>query len=231
MLSPSSHSNNFLQAKSYPPCRRAGKLKAAFTLIEMLVVISIFMIITGVILANFPAFRDKAALDLLAQEIATTIRQAQVYGIGTREAGSGSDFTSYGIYFDLTDTVNLGEKAFYLYADRRPDLNTPPDQKFTNSTIDKVIEKFAITGAAKISQLLGCSGTPCTYPPPVNATNLSTLDIFFQRFYPEATFTGDAGGSSYVKIVIQSTRDVARQKEIQVWTTGQIVVDDHNPNL
>ena len=196
-----------------------------FTLIEMLVVISIFLIMTGVILANFPAFRDKAALDLLAQEIATTIRQAQVYGIGTREAGT-LRFVSYGIYFNPGNSPNVGldNKTFYLYASRDGDtangfsLNTPPlNCNSANPNEDCIIEKFAITGATKIEKL--CNTIDCTSP-------LSTLDIFFQRFYPEAIFIGPGNGSSYVKIVVQSTRDATRQKEIQVWSTGQIVVKD-----
>ena len=191
----------------------------------MLVVISIFLIMTGVILANFPAFRDKAALDLLAQEIATTIRQAQVYGIGTREAGT-LRFVSYGIYFNPSNSPNVGldNKTFYLYASRdsvNGFLFSPPaslkncNDPMAVSQKDCITEKFVITGAAKIKEL--CNTTDCTPP-------LSTLDIFFQRFYPEATFVGPGAGSSYVKIVIQSTRDVARKKEIQVWSTGQIVV-------
>ena len=195
-----------------------------FTLIEMLVVISIFLIMTGVILANFPAFRDKAALDLLAQEIAVTIRQAQVYGIGTREAGS--EFTSYGIYFDLGDT-NLAKKAFYLYADKDASKSFLPPVPLKNCSdsgaslgVDCIIEKFAITGSAEIFDLKGCNSTSCSS---LNSPSPPKLDIFFQRFYPEAIFPNTTG-LSYVKIMIQSTRDATRQKEIQVWSTGQIVV-------
>src|SRR3989338_9771847 len=86
--------------------------RRGFSLIEMMVVLTIFGIMTAVVLANLPAFRDKTALDLIAQEIATTIRQAQVYGIGTRSAGSSSNFSAYGIYFNL-DPAILGKKNFY----------------------------------------------------------------------------------------------------------------------
>ncbi|MFH1170171.1 MAG: type II secretion system protein [Candidatus Vogelbacteria bacterium] len=210
MLSPSSHFNSRGHAHF--------RVRAGFTLIEMLVVISIFLIMTGVILANFPAFRDKAALDLLAQEIATTIRQAQVYGIGTREAGS--EFTSYGIYFALDTSKGLNNKTFYLYADKDANKNLSPNNPAmcipaSPPGVDCIIEKFTITGTAKIEVLQGCTGN-CASP-----TILPNLGIFFQRFYPEATLPP---GYSYVKIVIQSTRDATRKKEIQVWATGQIVV-------
>lgn len=211
----------FLKAKSLSADEAGYKLKAVsgFTLIEMLVVISIFLIMTGVILANFPAFRDKAALDLLAQEIATTIRQAQVYGIGTREAGT--EFTSYGIYFDLNDT-SLAKKAFYLYANR-DSINSfspsPTNCNLAASQNDCVVEKFVITGAAEIADLQGCGSSGCSSLNP----NPPKLDIFFQRFYPEAIFPGTTN-LSHIKIMLQSTRDETKKKEIQVWTTGQIVV-------
>src|SRR3989344_5656543 len=198
-----------------------------FTLVEMLVVISIFTIITGVTMANLPAFRDKTTLDLIAQEIAITIRQAQVYGIGTREAESaGLEFTSYGIYFDPNNSSGSGldKKSLYLYADKKNPESSPAGVVGFSDDDGSVVEEFVIRGGAEITQLLSCSGTPCTFPPAVNATNLSTLDIFFQRFYPDAKFVDIVPAPNYIKIVIQSTRDVNNKREIEVWSTGQISV-------
>ncbi len=56
---------------------------AGFTLIEMVTVIGIFVIVTGIILANLPSFRSSSALDLVAQEVATQVRGAQVYSMST----------------------------------------------------------------------------------------------------------------------------------------------------
>jgi len=177
-----------------------------------MVVLTIFGIMTAVVLANFPAFRDKTALDLIAQEIATTIRQAQVYGIGTRAAGTESDYPSYGIYFDPTNSnpanFGLDEKSFVLYGDK----GTTPG---SYDSADSLIEKFMIRGAANIEALQGCTGD-CSLP-----TSLIDLNILFQRPYPEASFGAAAYG--YVKIVIKSTRTEAG-RAIEVWNTGQIVV-------
>ena len=196
-----------------------------FSLIEMMVVLTIFGIMTAVVLANFPAFRDKTALDLIAQEIATTIRQAQVYGIGTRAAGAGAtaSFSSYGIYFDL-DNTDLGKKNFYLYADSNFDSTSPTTilntQGFNGSIKDTVIEKFAIRGGAEISGIFCDTGACVT-------TSLNSLNILFKRPYPEANFISTPSGTyGYVQIVIQSTRNEKNKREIQVWNTGQIVVND-----
>lgn len=194
--------------KSGRACRRAG-----FSLIEMLVVLTIFIIMLGVVLANFPAFRDQTALQLIAQEIAITIRQAQVYGIGTRAAGG--EFKSHGLYFDVG--IGADKKSFILYADK----NTPSG--FGGEDQNSVIEKFAIRGGAEIIELWGCPDSDCDTPAP---DNLSVLDILFQRFYPEAQFVDSAGNPltySYVKIVLKSTR-TDDQKLVEVWNTGQISV-------
>ncbi|MEK7208636.1 MAG: prepilin-type N-terminal cleavage/methylation domain-containing protein [Patescibacteria group bacterium] len=182
------------------------KAISGFSLIEMMVVLTIFGIMTAVVLANFPAFRDKTALDLIAQEIATTIRQAQVYGIGTRSAGAdpSTQFSAYGIYFDLNPAV-LGKKNFYLYADKNP------NDGYSDEDPNSVIENFAIRGAAEVKELCNDSND-CT----------QTLDILFQRFYPEASFINNPG-SSYVKIILRSTR-INDTRSIEVWNTGQIVV-------
>jgi len=205
-----------LKAKSYN--LKAGhahfRVRAGFSLIEMMVVLTIFGIMTAVVLANFPAFRDKTALDLIAQEIATTIRQAQVYGIGTRAAGAGTSqsFSSYGIYLNPTNTPDfeLDNKSFILYSDNG---STPNNYDID----DSLIEKFVIRGGAEISVLQGCI-VDCVSPVP---DLLTDLNILFQRPYPEANFGVTA--YSYVKIVIKSTR-TGDERTIEVWNTGQIVV-------
>jgi len=178
------------------------------------VVMSIFVIITGVIIADMPSFRDKTAIDLISQEIATTIRQAQVYGIGTREAGTG--FSSYGTHFNVNPSAGGDKKSFILFAD----LGTPPDEQFTGEPPDKIIERFSVIGAAEIVSLTGCANSTCSSSENLN----NNLDIIFKRFYPEASFIGGAGNFSYVEIEVQSTRDTSNNRSIQIWDTGQIVV-------
>ena len=55
-------------------------LSKGFTLLELIVVIAIFLIITVVVIADIPNFREKSSLDLTISEVATYIRGAQVYG-------------------------------------------------------------------------------------------------------------------------------------------------------
>lgn len=54
-----------------------------FTLIEFIVIISIFAIMSAVALFNYQGFRSSVSLGNLSRDIALTVRQAQVFGWGT----------------------------------------------------------------------------------------------------------------------------------------------------
>ncbi len=81
-------------------------LEKAFTLIEMMVSISIIAVILTVTLWNYGIFNDNLALGAAAQEMAVTIRQAQTYGINVKEAeaGGGVFTNSFGIHIDPTNS-------------------------------------------------------------------------------------------------------------------------------
>lgn len=110
---------------------------SGFTLIELLVTISIFIIVTSITLANFPQFSNKLSLDLLAEDIALSIKQAQVFGssvFGTVVSGSptlpAKTFKAYGTHLEKPQTLVPGSRvpdyAYLLYAD----LSTPPNNRY-----------------------------------------------------------------------------------------------------
>ena len=192
------------------PASSSGKLQAhsGFSLIEMLVVISIFLIMTLVVLSNMPAFRDKTALQLVAQEISVTIRQAQIYGIGTRSSSGGTiNFPSYGLYFDITPSGD--RRAFSLYADKNLPAGFGGDSA-------NVIERFVIRGGVDIVNLHSCN-------PGCSPIGSNLLDLRFQRFYPDAEFINITASS--VKVELQSAR-TGDKKFVEIRNSGQILVTD-----
>lgn len=94
------------------------KTRAGFTLIELMVVITIFIVVTGVLLANYPAFGSKIVLENMAYEIALAMRQAQTYGLSVRTAGADT-FPGFGIHFY---TGSGGDKEFFLFANDATNL-------------------------------------------------------------------------------------------------------------
>jgi prepilin-type N-terminal cleavage/methylation domain-containing protein len=100
------------------------KTNQGFTLIEMVVVLGIFAILTSVTIYNYGDFNDNIILTNLSYEVALEIRQAQVYSLGVRSSalpGSSldegrSDFdTRFGTYLNLQKPD--GDKNIVFFTD------------------------------------------------------------------------------------------------------------------
>lgn len=180
----------------------------AFTIAELLVSISIFVIITSVVLVNFPGFSSQIALDNLAHEVALAVRQAQVFGVSAKESGIGSGiFPTHGVHFE-----NTQDNVFYLFFD----LND--NNKYEG--ISELSETFNIQRRNYISSI-------CGFVTPVSGcTNLATLDITYARPNPEPTILGIVGAEeafySYATITVTSPR--GSNRVIAVWSNGQIAI-------
>lgn len=74
---------------------------------EMIVVVVIFLIIMGVIMANLPQLRGRTEFDLTMQEILTLIRQIQVYGTAGRKVIDPTVRPTHGLYFNLLDNKKI----------------------------------------------------------------------------------------------------------------------------
>ncbi|HEY4483949.1 MAG TPA: prepilin-type N-terminal cleavage/methylation domain-containing protein [Candidatus Paceibacterota bacterium] len=96
--------------------KKLNQSTRGFTMLEMLVVTAIVLIMSGIIIAYIPQFRDRSSLDLVAQEMALNIRSAQAFASGGRVGGSEDGFIdsipSYGIYMTAGD-----EPQFFMFTD------------------------------------------------------------------------------------------------------------------
>ena len=193
---------------------------AGFTLIELLVSISIVSVILTVVVLNQSTYTDGAALTNLADEISSTISQAQAYGIGVREVSTGSsEFNaSYGVTMSLLDS---GSNTAYIYfADLNGDkiytgnwsCDTAECLSRVNITRGNVIDKIC---AVKISGTDNC--------------NISRADVSFARPSTEAQIVlfNSGGAPSFlnnnekgVRFELRSPRGSMRS--VTIYTTGQI---------
>src|SRR3989344_9205535 len=89
-----------------------------FTLMELLVSIAIVSVILTVVVSSQSTYNDEAVLVNLADEISSTVSQAQAYGTGVREfsPASGEFSASFGLTFSLL--ASGSNKAYLSFADR-----------------------------------------------------------------------------------------------------------------
>jgi type II secretory pathway pseudopilin PulG len=196
-----------------------------FTLVELIVTISIGIAILTTVMLNQTYYTDGAALKNLADEIATSISQAQIYGLGVKELTSGSgDFTaSYGVEFNITNT---GANNEYIFFADRGAKNGYYESGWSCSTggASECLEKALVKNNDIITTL-------CEIPSsgPENC-GIGRVAITFTRPDPEARITYfDLAGvlTSFaspkgVRIKVQSPRGATQS--IIVYTTGQVSV-------
>ena len=186
-------------------------LPRGFSLVEMIVVIAITIVITGVVLANLPSLQSGASIDLVAQEVAVNIRSIQTYSSGTKSANSAilGVATSYGVRFDLASS--RPNNVFYSWAD------LDENGKYTGPTEDQ--EKFILPGDFYFYQSMVCSSIN-------NCTALNNLAVFYKRPNPEASFLSVGpmpDDTEFIKIIIASKR-VTQRRAVEVYANGQIAV-------
>lgn len=185
------------------------KSTAGFTLLELLVTITIFVVLTTAILISNSKFKSDLLITNLAYEIALSIREAQTYGINVK--GQGTDFKyAYGINFDA-DNNNT---KFILFVDESADGVFKSDK-------DRVEKEFNIRGGNYISGLSVFNSSSGEVP------SRKQVDVVFKRPDPEAKIR--EGGKTdphptYIKarIYISSPDGVIRK--IEVSDMGQISV-------
>ncbi len=188
-----------------------------FTLVELLVTIVIFVILTGIVLFNQSGFNNGIILKNLAYDIALNVKQVQTYGIAVKESQtqSGSIFSSYGIYFNLTNNKN-----FILFADNDSSggFNGNPSCPVGDS---ECIQRYTISRGSYISKI--CIGTEPSCP-----VQTQEMTIFFKRPNPDAIMRyvdnfGAVSTSTFSRIIISSADNLATTSVI-VTNAGQIYV-------
>lgn len=89
--------------------------KKGFSLVELLVVAAIFFILTGIVLFKQGKFSSDVLITSTAYELALFIREAQVYGVGSKvQVGASNSRFAYGVYFA---DVSGGDREATLFAD------------------------------------------------------------------------------------------------------------------
>lgn len=202
------------------------KPSRGFTLVELLVTLSLFVVLTTVVLFSNSQFNGSILLTNLAYDVALTVRQAQTYGVNVREVSTGVFDKAYGVHFETTR-----DKQFLLFSDSDGLGN---DGRYNgnwtcNSGGDECLNSYSIKRGNKISatHVVSSSDDDC---PNLTGCLVKELDITFLRPDPDAKFKAkksSSGGSvddiTEATITVTSA-DGGSIRKIVVNSTGQISV-------
>jgi len=182
-----------------------------FTIVELLIVSSIFVVITSVLLVRFSSFNSTIITTNLAYDVALSIRKAQSFGLNVRNFDSGNETvfdTGYGIHFESTSNTS------YLFF---ADLN-----KNVKYSSNELVEVFNIGGGHTIKKfcaVISGSNQNCS-----DRGDIDDLDIVFIRPEPDAHIKSHEPDITYESAIITVVSSSGAEREIRVFSTGQISI-------
>jgi prepilin-type N-terminal cleavage/methylation domain-containing protein len=200
---------------------------SGFTLIELLVSVAIISIISTLVIVRFHAFDSTVTLKNAAYDIATAIRQAQIYSVSVVNIdGNEEGFRyPYGVTFSSRyDSVNK-QYIFYRYEysaeDKRPhyDIWSEDEDGESDSSVESLL-------VANLPANVYISDV-CVVIGGEDDCVKRRLDITFRRPEYSALFWdhNDPNNNSEIssgKIKLKSTRDEDTTWVVEVSVLGQI---------
>jgi len=177
--------------------------KKGFTLVELMVTVSIISLLSVVVFANYRAGGKQFALQRSAHKLAQDIRRAQNMTMGAVECPSGTACAGqvppgYGI------RLSQGDDTFYrLYAD-----TTPPKGNEQYNGGDVVIETIYLENGVYIF-----SASPASF------------SINFKPPDPVVRIRDGGGDVTEARITIALQADTSKTKTIKVNKAGLIEIE------
>jgi len=194
------------------------------TYVELIVVLSIFAVMSSIVMFNYSGFQAKIDIKNLASDIALKVVQAQKSSLSgflppATEQYSRSNVDtwkpSYGVYFDITSDSNKRSFVYFVDGDNSGTFDGV-DVHLNDVLISK--GSYYISGIEVFYWEKGSPGVP----------KLDNLTITFSRPNSGAVIK-DNGGLiesaylNYVGIVIRSPKGVTSM--IKVYDSGRIQID------
>jgi prepilin-type N-terminal cleavage/methylation domain-containing protein len=216
------------------------KYNQGISMVELIVVMSIFLILSSITIFNYGQFRSSISIQNLADDIALVIRKAQSYSTGVqvlsndRSGRFGVMFTINGSYENFIDRPFQGSrKMFILFQDKNSNqaYSYTGDRQNcgTPSSTNECLEAFRIKSNDYIKYI--------RYKTNNNNFSLTTneaLYISFARpntepFFMKGSITHSPPSvsplnASSVQIIVGSLADPSIEKTIILRSNGQISV-------
>jgi type II secretory pathway pseudopilin PulG len=182
-----------------------------FTVLEMIIVMGIMLTMVSLVLANYPSFNERLGVRQAAEEIASSGRQVQAYGLGVKEFGKGSGaFPGYGLHFSRFASADVPATSYIFFADNNKDLQyNAPGEKISDAPIQ---------GSAYISDI--CANQKQI---PAGPCGLLSLDVVYLRPTPSVSLK--SGGFLYADVEVKIKGSRGTTKTIIFWLSGQVSIE------
>ncbi len=205
--------------------KKIPQTQRGFTLIEMLVSVAIFTVMTTYLIVKYGTFNQGILLTNTAYDMALTMRQAQNYGINTQQAQTGDFSQGFGVSFSTLNPVGVtpqnpvgttvipNNKSFVFF----PDIHMN-DLRYSNASGEGAVRTLYILRRGVRVQSL-CAGAS-----DVSCSTVNELHVGFKRPNPAAIISTQSDTNlAYAKITI-SSEDGSLSRDIVVRRFGQISV-------
>lgn len=235
------------------PLQQKKKTSRGFTIVEMVVVISIFGVLASLVLFRYKSFQSAINLENTTQDIALQVQQAQNYAVAGRypslAQGQGAPLAnwrpSYGVYFDTSTAANTKKLAFFFdkQSQQPGDANfaleggpegrgyfndNPPFSTLCGAAQSECLNLITITDDTSIEKI--CQGlmSECTNNSQGNplGTNIS---LVFTRPFPERIAYVLQSGTpirvtNNIRIRVKSDT-TGKSRDIVITPLGQIHIE------
>ena len=198
------------------------KQKSAFTLVELLISMSIVALMATLSVSSYPKFSEQIGLTGETYKMLAYMRETQTYGISAL-AKPGVKFVNG---FVLSNDGTIKRLRWECPTTNCESIN----RKYVdNLAVDPTEEVYTIKDVYKISLICGGSAADCT-------TNQDKAYGIFRRPNPEARLITQlgtiispdesSGNLGRIEITLQSKRNPDFLKKIVILQTGQMYVSD-----
>lgn len=212
-----------------------------FTLVEFIVIISIFSIMATVALVNFRSFRGDLAVNNLAHDISLVLRQAQTTGwANLTDPNTLNQFTTtgisryaHGVFFKYDQSQKVFSPDIVLYSKR----DSSKGNEFFSGDVREVTETITIDGPYRIVAIKNASSKESLFLDNflIPAFGVQSMDddvsIAFSRPKPDPlVFLGQQNiitdpSAQFFGIYLGSSEDVTKaQKLVIISRMGEIMV-------
>jgi len=204
--------------------------QSGFSLVEFIVVIVIFSIMSSVSLFNYNQYRNTIKETNIAQDLGLSLRQAQVYGISASDQvigaasldqnGAADNLFSRQIP-DITNDRSIRGVVIFPQTETITLYEDVNDNFVYNENTDRIIDTRTIQDPQV--DLVGVD--LCDSAPNCGQIETDRVDISFRRPYPDAYINKDGNPSQqfgYASIIIDAGG--SSQSYIEVNSIGNITV-------